>query len=217
MNDFILRAKTTLFLSFFAALVLVLPSWYLPVLLSLCCLFTIIYEWIPFCFVDKRLFLLTPFYPFLPYFLLIFLSLDHTGQFLVEFLFLVVASFDSGSYFCGIRFGKRLLCPTISPKKTVEGVIGGICCALLVGYGLYFFLHQTFFPPYLYLFHITLLCLIALLGDLFESALKRHVRIKDAGDLLPGHGGLLDRFDGILSAVCYLFFMQNALQKLLFN
>ncbi|WP_234697130.1 phosphatidate cytidylyltransferase [Nitrosophilus alvini] len=110
-------------------------------------------------------------------------------------LLVVVALTDIGAYFVGKMFGKREFCPT-SPNKTVEGAVGGVVLATL--FGTMFGLSLVDFG---YAFIISLFVSVAsLFGDLFESYLKRRAGVKDSGDILPGHGGFLDRVDGYLFA-----------------
>ena len=108
---------------------------------------------------------------------------------------------DSGAYFVGRHFGKRKLSPRISPNKTVEGLLGGLACGVVVAVA---------FAPLAgaRLAQLPLVALVAfvavafsVVGDLFESLLKRHVGAKDSGDLIPGHGGVLDRIDGVIAAL----------------
>lgn len=113
---------------------------------------------------------------------------------------------DILAYFVGSRYGKRLLAPAISPKKTWEGAVGGTLAALLVGVILQVTLLS--FVAWPHVFVLALLCsAISQLGDLAESRFKRAVGAKDSGAMLPGHGGVLDRFDGVLLAapVAYLY------------
>lgn len=103
---------------------------------------------------------------------------------------------DTGAYLVGSRFGKRLLLPRISPKKTWEGTLSGITVTLLAGVGMGFI-----FPELSSVDWIILAIIVGIfgsLGDLIESMFKRNVQIKDSGKLLPGHGGLLDRFDAFI-------------------
>ncbi len=160
------------------------------------------FEWPLICARNRALWLITPAYPILPFILLI--KLNHTHH---SFLFLLIASvaaFDSGAYFAGKLFGTHKLAPTISPGKTWEGVAGGYAASALV---CLLFL-SWFKQPYT---HATLIgfttgiCVCALLGDLFESWLKRKAGIKDTGSILPGHGGFLDRMDGLLIAVFFVY------------
>lgn len=101
---------------------------------------------------------------------------------------------DSGAYFGGSRYGKRKLVPKISPNKTVEGSLCGIASALV---GAVVFALTTQKPVGLICLFALLLSISAQLGDLVESAFKRERAVKDSGSLLPGHGGILDRFDSL--------------------
>ena len=104
---------------------------------------------------------------------------------------------DMGAYFVGVSIGKTKLCPEISPKKTVEGAIGGIVSSIIVS--LVITLCFGHFGKILPVILLTIpLCAAGMVGDLFASVIKRKVGIKDYGDLIPGHGGVLDRVDSIL-------------------
>ncbi|MDO4708219.1 MAG: phosphatidate cytidylyltransferase [Pseudomonadota bacterium] len=108
---------------------------------------------------------------------------------------------DSGAYFAGRRFGRRKLAPVISPNKTVEGLLGGLIAAVLAG--VVFGLFAGITPeqlPWLALAAL-LTALASVVGDLFESLLKRQAGVKDSGALIPGHGGVLDRIDSVLAAL----------------
>jgi phosphatidate cytidylyltransferase len=119
---------------------------------------------------------------------------DERGLSLLVWVFIVTWSTDIGAYFAGRRFGKRKLAPTISPGKTVEGLYGGIAAATLLGGA--WALATRLGPPLLAL--APLLAIAAQAGDLFESGMKRRAGIKDSGTWLPGHGGVLDRLDGLV-------------------
>ncbi|MCX8002159.1 MAG: phosphatidate cytidylyltransferase, partial [Anoxybacillus mongoliensis] len=111
-------------------------------------------------------------------------------------------------YFVGRALGKRKLWEHISPNKTVEGAIGGVLCALVV-VSVYEWL-SPFAPSFLMLLIATvILSVFGQLGDLVESAFKRHYGVKDSGAILPGHGGILDRFDSLLFVlpILYLFYL----------
>ncbi len=109
----------------------------------------------------------------------------------------VIWATDSGAYFIGKAYGKKKLWPDISPNKTVGGFIGGIFSALVVA--LLFSLFTNMNVSVLTLMGITIvLSVFGQIGDLVESALKRHFAVKDSGTILPGHGGILDRFDSLL-------------------
>ena len=120
------------------------------------------------------------------------------GFILIPFILAFLS--DSGAYFAGCFFGKHKLAPVISPKKTVEGVVGGVLAAMLsmVIYCVILQLGFGFTVNYLYALIYGLLgSLAAVFGDLAFSAIKRQTGIKDYGNLFPGHGGILDRFDSM--------------------
>ncbi|HKU38141.1 MAG TPA: phosphatidate cytidylyltransferase [Polyangiales bacterium] len=130
---------------------------------------------------------------------------DHGGQWVILVMLYAFGS-DTAAYFVGRAFGKTKLYETVSPKKTVEGSIGGLLGALLGGLVAHFW-----FLPTLELVHAVFLSLAAAAagqaGDLCESLLKRSVGVKDSGRMLPGHGGILDRVDALLfsAGVVYLY------------
>lgn len=104
---------------------------------------------------------------------------------------------DSGAYFTGRKIGKRKLWPEISPNKTIEGFVGGIVLAVIGA------VIMQLIAPFdvswlMLLFVVVVSSIFGQMGDLVESAIKRHYNVKDSGSLLPGHGGILDRFDSLL-------------------
>jgi phosphatidate cytidylyltransferase len=119
------------------------------------------------------------------------------GEFLVLFLAVVTWASDTGAYYAGTMWGRRPLMPSISPKKTIEGLLGGL--ALAIGGAV---LAQWWFAPQLSLADALILGVLltaaGLVGDLFESMIKRRTGVKDSGGILPGHGGMLDRLDSLL-------------------
>jgi phosphatidate cytidylyltransferase len=119
---------------------------------------------------------------------------DAHGLELLVWVFLVTWSTDIGAYFVGRSFGRRKLAPSISPGKTVEGLCGGIAAATLIGGA--WVLAMGLGRPLLAL--APLLAIAAQGGDLFESSMKRRAGVKDSGSWLPGHGGVLDRLDGLV-------------------
>ena len=129
---------------------------------------------------------------------LIYLRDMSQGYWLVMAIVLLVASADVGAYFAGRAFGKHKLAPAVSPGKSWEGVLGGIIAAVITMNFLLWFLGEPNFVMATLLAIPT--ALISVVGDLFESMLKRHRGIKDSGKLLPGHGGILDRIDGLVAA-----------------
>ena len=142
---------------------------------------------------DTRNFL--PFlYPVASFLFLLSLYKDFGMEALI-WLVIVVALTDVGAFFVGRAFGRRQFCPT-SPKKTWEGVVGGVALATIVGS--YYALILVDLP---FAIIISFLVSVAgVFGDLFESYLKRRAGVKDSGNILPGHGGVLDRVDGYLFA-----------------
>ncbi len=120
------------------------------------------------------------------------------GWHLIVYLFIVVWSVDIFAYFAGRRFGGPKLAPTISPKKTWSGFVGGVTAGTISGALFGWFLGlQTLIFIVIVSF---LLGAFSQMGDLFESVIKRQYKVKDASNLIPGHGGLLDRVDGLLFA-----------------
>jgi phosphatidate cytidylyltransferase len=116
---------------------------------------------------------------------------------LLSFFFLVLMGADAGAYYTGRALGKRKLAPSISPGKTWEGVIGGVAAALVMAA----LAHYWFFRelPLKYALPLAAsMTIVGIFGDLAESALKRGAGAKDAANILPGHGGLLDRLDSLL-------------------
>ncbi|EAL8251985.1 TPA: phosphatidate cytidylyltransferase [Campylobacter coli] len=133
-------------------------------------------------------------YPSLPVLALWQVYLDN-GMFALFWLIAIVAICDSAAYFIGKLLGKTPFSQT-SPNKTLEGVIGGLVCASILG---------TLIGVFVYSFWLSLLCsffvaLFAVIGDLLESYFKREAGVKDSGDLIPGHGGILDRIDAVIIA-----------------
>ena len=124
---------------------------------------------------------------------------------LLAYFFLVIFASDIGAYFAGRTLGKHKLAPTISPGKTVEGLIGGLVAAAAAAALATFW----FFPTLPYQFSIPLaivLAAVGVLGDLCESAMKRGSGSKDAASILPGHGGFLDRLDSLLFGAPILYY-----------
>jgi phosphatidate cytidylyltransferase len=135
------------------------------------------------------------FYALLPALALLWIrERDAHGLELLIWTFIVTWSTDIGAYFAGRAFGKRKLAPTISPNKTVEGLYGGIMAAALLG-GAWVLATGLGTPL---LFVAPVLAVAAQGGDLFESSMKRRAGVKDSGAWLPGHGGALDRLDGLV-------------------
>ena len=110
---------------------------------------------------------------------------------------------DMGAYFVGVTMGKHKLCPNLSPKKTVEGAVGGIVSSIIVTVIISLCFAKSLVIPMI----LTIpFCVLGMLGDLFASAIKRSVGLKDYSNLIPGHGGILDRVDSIIMIAPFLYF-----------
>ncbi|MGX7106661.1 phosphatidate cytidylyltransferase [Hutsoniella sourekii] len=120
------------------------------------------------------------------------------GILTILYQFLVVWSTDIGAYVFGRQFGKRKLAPHISPNKTIEGSLGGIALSTVIG----IIYVNLFNPNFVMLTNVWILTIVmsimGQLGDLVESMIKRHFKVKDSGNFMPGHGGVLDRFDSMI-------------------
>lgn len=131
-------------------------------------------------------------------------TLEH-GSELFLYLLLLVWATDTGAYFTGKLAGKHRLIPEVSPNKTLEGLLGGIGLACFVG-----LLGYVYFKPnsgIIWTTQLFLTVFMAIIGDLLISMLKRRVKCKDTGHLLPGHGGLLDRLDSLIAAAPFFYMM----------
>ena len=132
------------------------------------------------------------------------------GKYMYLLVFIAAWVTDTGAFFAGKAFGRHKLIPEVSPKKTVEGAVGGFIVGVIfmVAYGAVVGYMTDLTPQYLYLAIAgAVMSLGSMLGDLIASLLKRHFGIKDFGWLLPGHGGVLDRFDSVFATAPFLFFL----------
>ena len=128
---------------------------------------------------------------------LVLLQGSALSHWLIVWMFVIVWAADSGAYFAGRAFGRRKLAPRVSPGKTWEGGVGGSALGVLVGTAFAWAASwQTLLD---WLFAAAALAVVAVVGDLFESAVKRARAVKDSGGLLPGHGGVLDRIDSTVA------------------
>ena len=137
---------------------------------------------------------------------LILIRNSNGGVSKIFLLIFVIFAGDIGAFYAGTHLGSHKLCPSVSPSKTIEGSIGGISANIVMGSLLKLFL----FPDMAWMSGIIFFAALGIagqVGDLFESELKRAVKIKDSGSILPGHGGILDRIDALLFAapVGYLY------------
>lgn len=136
---------------------------------------------------------------------LLWLRMQPEGQWLVMLLIGVVAVADTGAYYVGRRIGKHKLAEGVSPGKTFEGVYGGLTANFCLGVVLSIALQLSVEQSFVLFITIFATDMLSVIGDLVESALKRSCGVKDSGNSLPGHGGVLDRVDGLLAATpCFV-------------
>lgn len=144
-------------------------------------------------------------YIIIPYLLLIKLPFLNGGYnpHIVIGSFVLIWANDTFAYIVGKTMGKRKLFERISPKKTVEGFLGGMVFTIIAAYILS--IYYTFLPAYHWMIIAVILVIAGTFGDLVESHLKRNAGVKDSGKIMPGHGGILDRQDSIIFAIPFLF------------
>jgi phosphatidate cytidylyltransferase len=160
-----------------------------------------------FTFDEAGFVILTTLYVGIGFYFLIATRIGENGISNILFAFFIIWATDSGAYFIGKFFGKRKLSPDISPNKTIEGAIGGILSAAVVAIAF----HLIYpFPHSLWIVVLVtvLASVVGQIGDLVQSAFKRNYGVKDSGKLLPGHGGILDRFDSLLFVLPFLHLIQ---------
>lgn len=126
----------------------------------------------------------------------------HQGQIILGMLLLVWTN-DTMAYIIGSQTGKHKMAPAISPKKSWEGFFGGMIFSIAAGYILSVFVQLLTVTDWIII--ALIMSVIGTVGDLFESMLKRNLNLKDSGNLLPGHGGLLDRFDAFIFSIPFVF------------
>jgi phosphatidate cytidylyltransferase len=120
------------------------------------------------------------------------------------YLFLLVWAADIGAYLVGKKWGKHKLIPKVSPGKTIEGTLGGFLLSMLIAVLGYFYFQPPSIWPWFAL--AIFISFMSIFGDLFISMLKRRCKLKDTGQLLPGHGGVLDRLDSLIAALPFFYF-----------
>lgn len=135
-----------------------------------------------------------------------FILTRETNIHLLILSLLIIWSTDTGAYLVGRKLGKHKLAPLISPNKTIEGSVGGIFIALVVSV-IYLLIFPTNWSILFMLPLVIVLSIAGQVGDLIESAIKRHFGTKDSGNILPGHGGIFDRFDSLLFVLSVIFIM----------
>ena len=203
-----INTQTILLIFFFLSL-------YLNILLSI--IFFIIYIIISIYFNNKSkfnyLYIIINLYLFISIyssFNLLYIKLE-TSQIII-FLFFVIISFDSFSYFFGKLIKGKKIIPKISPGKTISGYIGGIVCSFIIGILINNY-YNIVSNIYFLIVIIFITILSAIIGDIIESIIKRKLNIKDISNFLPGHGGFFDRFDAFI----LVFIISNLSYSILIN
>ena len=214
MNEHYRRIATGVGLGAGALSLFTLPYWLFTCIVVLILIRIFVWEWPRLFRSNEILFwVLAPVYPLLPACLILYLQWNGY-EMLNLMLISLVSAHDIGAYLVGKKYGTMLISPSISAGKTWQGFAGGFITSLLVS--LIFFSHNslqcfiTAVVPFLVSINVATLA-----GDLFESALKRRAGRKDAGTMLPGHGGVLDRIDGLLFAAIVVFIGRTCLKSLL--
>lgn len=210
MNETVKRTITaSILLIVGAVLWFFFPPYVISLLLGVTLGYILLVEWPPLNPFRGRLVpacLFTLVYPVLPFCLLIAFNqcMGDIGRHFLLFLCFITFAHDTGAYIFGKLYGRHKIMPSVSPHKSWEGFFGGYACSLIVAflfvYRAYVTINVLGLPLYVLLLNIA-----GLAGDMFESYLKRRAGVKDSGTLLPGHGGLLDRFDSILFAATAFF------------
>ncbi|MCG8617499.1 MAG: phosphatidate cytidylyltransferase [Desulfobacterales bacterium] len=137
--------------------------------------------------------------------LLVFIHAGAGGTFWIIWLLIVAFANDTGAFYTGTFFGKHKLAPQISPKKTIEGSVGGLVASTAAGFVFCMLFFSDLSLALLAIPCAAVMAIAGQIGDLFESAMKRVTQVKDSGKILPGHGGMLDRIDGLLLAIPVLY------------
>ena len=205
-KDFVKRAITGMVL----IILFYFGFFYLPPIISSSIIVGIlglilVFEW-PWLFNinDTAFWFLMPFYPILPFVLMVALNQHPIHRTLILFTAILVFSFGFGSYVFGSLFGKHKLAPEISPRKSWEGAAGGYLFSYLA-LAMILWVRGTEMSLGMRLMFTFSIGTFSLCGDFFESLLKRRAGIKDSGNLLPGHGGFLDRLDGFLFVIALVY------------
>lgn len=147
--------------------------------------------------------------PFMFSFIKLILLMENS-RILIWYVFMGAFASDTSAYFIGKKYGKHKLCPEVSPNKTIEGSIAGII-GVIIAYIIITVISNTYFSSNINILYMIIAGIVAGIagqfGDLSASAIKRNCKIKDFGDIIPGHGGILDRFDSLLfvAPVIYIF------------
>ncbi len=125
------------------------------------------------------------------------------------FIILIIAAADTGAYFAGKLLGKHKLSPKVSPNKTIEGLAGGLLSAVVVALAFSFMIEGWYLSTGQLIFITLVTAVFSVIGDLFISIIKRQNHVKDSSQILPGHGGILDRIDGMLAGIPVFYLLQQ--------
>lgn len=216
MKEFIIRFITASILGavFWCTFFYLPPIAFSILLFGILCAI-LLFEWRNLFKLDSFWFWFTmPWYPILPFILMIHMNHDMCYRKLIYYMFVIVFAFDGTAYLSGKLLGMHKVIPNISPGKTVEGCIGGFIGSLLT----FWFATKAsnlYLPLPLLFLLVLITCSLAFVGDIFESFLKRKANVKDSGNILPGHGGFLDRFDAVIFAAFFFFFFRQSLAQFL--
>jgi len=202
MKEYIRRSLTAMVLGGAAVLLWsYMPVWLVSLALGVILAYVLFVEWPQF-----DAWPITAVYPVLPCIALIFINQMRLVP-VLPFLCLVTFGHDTGAYIAGKLLGRHKILPSVSPGKSWEGFVGGYVFSLAVAAFFVYYAHIDiaflWLVPYVFYLNAA-----ALSGDLFESFLKRRVGVKDSGTLLPGHGGVLDRIDGLLFVAIAYFIVR---------
>ncbi|WP_123054055.1 phosphatidate cytidylyltransferase [Clostridium sp. JN-1] len=160
-------------------------------------------------FIDVSLTIFAFLYSAVFFSFIVLVSNKDYGNYFVWIIFIVSWGCDTAAYYIGKNFGKNKLCPKVSPKKTIEGSIGGIVGSTIgcLLFGMFINSKAIIIPLYHYIILGIICGIFSQFGDLTASSIKRHAGVKDYSNLIPGHGGILDRFDSILfsSVIVYYY------------
>jgi phosphatidate cytidylyltransferase len=228
-NSFITRFFTAIvLLNFLFVLFFFFPPYVFSIVLLAALFYILCAEWTTLFNPHSYLFwIIMPTYPIMPFVLLLLLNHDPHYRHVLLILYALVCTFDTSAYIIGSAVGFHKIIPSISPNKTWEGLCGGyiisLCMCILI-ISIYQWRYLNLIPEQIvaYIFHNSgmiisisfMSSMCAFFGDLFESWLKRRAHVKNSGSLLPGHGGLLDRFDSIFFAVVFFYFYKESLSLL---
>lgn len=198
------RTASAIFIVIFTLLPIYYGSWLFSCAISLLCI-GMLMEWNKMLadHNKNRLFwrIFGTTYITTPCICLYFIRNAEGGVIITFWLFLTVWATDVCAYILGTTIKSPKLLPKISPKKSYSGLIGAILGAVLIGY--LFDIYIEYKLNYRYTYYSIIVALVAQAGDFLESYFKRFFGVKDSGNLIPGHGGLLDRFDGIITAALF--------------